>query len=323
MRWTIRAAALADASALPQVEFSAGRRFLTIPELAWLADGDDMPVEAHQRYIAQGTEWVALDEKQDLVGFLAAEIVNRDLHIWEVAVRGDVQNRGIGHQLIEAATVFAQERHLQSLTLTTFANVPWNAPWYSRLGFKMSSGDERLAALVRTETERGWPQRCAMRKTINGALALNSIALSVGEAPEIEAFLTDRIYEFNAEATGYFDGESFSGTRRDELGVIRAGVCGYTWEGCCYISHLWVEESQRGGGVGTALLDVAEKHARTKGCQVVLLATHTFQAPGFYERMGYKQQAVVRDHPVGHASVIFAKLLHQLPQPGLRLRSSR
>jgi N-acetylglutamate synthase-like GNAT family acetyltransferase len=189
MSWTIRVAALADASALPQVESSAGRRFLTIPDLAWLADGDDMPLEAHQRYIAQETEWVALDENQDLVGFLAAEIVNRDLHIWEVAVRGDVQNRGIGHQLIDAATVFARERPLESLTLTTFTHVPWNAPWYSRLGFKMSSGDERLAALVRTETERGWPRRCAMRKTINGAMSPGSIVLSVGEAPEIEAFL--------------------------------------------------------------------------------------------------------------------------------------
>jgi ribosomal protein S18 acetylase RimI-like enzyme len=311
MSWTIRVATLADASALPRVEHSAGRRFLEIPELAWLADGEDMPVEAHQRYIAQGTEWVALDENQDLVGFLAAEIVNRDLHIWEVAVRGDVQHRGIGHQLIDAATVFARERRLESLTLTTFTHVPWNAPWYSRLGFKMSSGDERLLALVRTETERGWPRRCAMRKTIDDIMSPNSIVLSVGEAPEIEAFLADRIYEFNAKVTGYFDGESFSGTQRDELGVIRAGVCGYTWGGCCYISYLWVDESQRRCGLGTALLNTAEKHAKTKGCKVVLVATHTFQAPGFYERKGYKQQAVVQNHPVGHESVVFAKLLHE------------
>jgi GNAT superfamily N-acetyltransferase len=316
MRWTIRVAALTDASALPQIEFSAGRRFLTIPDLAWLADGDDMPVEAHQRYIVQGTEWVALNENQDLVAFLAAEIVNRDLHIWEIAVRGDVQNRGIGRELINVAIAFARERYLESLTLTTFAHVPWNAPWYSRLGFEISSDDERLATLVLAETERGWPRRCAMRRTIKGVLSANSIALSVGEAPEIEAFLAGRIYEFNAKATGYFDGESFSGTLRDDLGVIRAGVCGYTWGGCCYISYLWVEESRRGGGLGTALLNAAEKHAKTKGCQMVVLATHTFQAPGFYERMGYKQQAVVRDHPVGHASVVFKKHLHQLTRAG-------
>jgi len=316
MTWTIRGAELADADALPKIEYSAGQRFLTIPDVAWLADGEDMPVEAHQRYIARGTEWVAVSEAQELVGFLAAEIVNRDLHIWELAVLADVQNRGIGRQLIDAATNFARDRHLRSLTLTTFAHVPWNAPWYSRLGFRASSNDERLAGLLRTEAERGWPRRCAMRKMINGGMSPDFIVLTVGEAPEIETYLADRIYEYNAQATGYFDGESFSATQRDESGVIRSGVCGYTWGGCCYISYLWVDESQRGCGLGTALLNAAEAHARTKECKVVLLATHTFQAPQFYEGMGYQQQAVVQNHPPGHASVVFAKLLRELPDPG-------
>jgi hypothetical protein len=42
---------------------------------------------------------------------------------------------------------------------------------------------------------------------------------------------------------------------------------------------------------------------------VVFLATHSFQAPGFYERMGYERQSVLQDHPVGHSSLIFAKRL--------------
>lgn len=168
MSWTIRVAALSDAGALPQVEFSASRSFLIIPDLAGLPDGDDMSVEAHQRYISQGTEWVAVNERQEPVGFLASEIINRDLHLWELAVRKDLQNRGIGRQLVCAAEIFAQKRRLESLTLTTFSHVPWNAPWYSRMGFKLSVGDERLAALIRAETERGWPRRCAMRKAIDG-----------------------------------------------------------------------------------------------------------------------------------------------------------
>ena len=137
------------------------------------------------------------------------------------------------------------------------------------------------------------------------------IVLSAGEAPEIEAFLAERIYEFNAKATGYFDGESFSGTERNESGAIRAGVYGYTWGGCCYVSYLWVAETERGHGLGTALLNAAEKHAKVRCCNVMLLATHTFQAPAFYERMGYEQQAVVQDHPVGHASVFYSKRLRE------------
>jgi GNAT superfamily N-acetyltransferase len=135
------------------------------------------------------------------------------------------------------------------------------------------------------------------------------VELAVGEAPEIQAFLAERIYEFNAKATGYFDGESFSAIRRSQSGAIQAGISGYTWGGCCYVSHLWVDDSERGRGLGTALLVAAEEHARSKGCKVVFLATHSFQAPAFYERLGYEEQATVRDHPLGHANLVFAKAL--------------
>ena len=142
-------------------------------------------------------------------------------------------------------------------------------------------------------------------------MTYDPVVLRVGEDPETQAFLADRIYEFNSEATGYFDGESFSGTQRDESGAIRAVICGYTWGGCCYVSYLWVHESERGDGLGTALLLAAEEHAKKRGCKVAFLATHSFQAPAFYERLGYKRQAVVQDNPVGHASLVFAKRLPQ------------
>ena len=93
-------------------------------------------------------------------------------------------------------------------------------------------------------------------------MPLTSIAFHVGEDPEIQAFLAERIYEYNSRATGYFDGESFSGTQRDKSGGIRAGICGYTWGGCCYVSYLWVHESERGHGLGSALLAAAEEHAK-------------------------------------------------------------
>ena len=126
-----------------------------------------MSAETHQCHIAQGTEWVALNAAREIVGFLAAEIFGRDLHIWELAVRAESQNQGIGTGLIERAAAFARERGLDSLTLTTFANVIWNAPWYERLGFVVTLTDERLAAIMQAETERGLPDRCAMRMKLD------------------------------------------------------------------------------------------------------------------------------------------------------------
>jgi GNAT superfamily N-acetyltransferase len=311
MSWTIRLAESEDADALPAVERSAGMRFRSIPDLAFLADGDDMPVEWHRRHIAQGTEWVALSEAEEIVGFLAAEIIGPELHIWELAIRSDEQNQGIGRRLIEVACSFARQRGLRSLTLTTFSNVPWNGPWYQRLGFVPFRNDERLAGLVRTESERGWPGRCGMRKT------LESVRIGIGEALEIEAHLAERIYDYNARATGYFDGRTFSSVQRDHSGRINAGISGYTWGGCCYISYLWVDETERGRGVGTSLIKAAEEYAKSVRCPRMLLATHSFQAPAFYERLGYKKEAVVQDHPPGHASFYFGKWLtaQRSPRP--------
>jgi GNAT superfamily N-acetyltransferase len=142
-----------------------------------------------------------------------------------------------------------------------------------------------------------------------GDMKLPAIELRRGDVQEIETFLADRIYEFNSTATGYFDGESFAAVQRDESGTILAGISGYTWGGLCLVSYLWVAEQQRGNGIGSRLLRIAEQHAKDKGCVVMLLSTHSFQSPGFYARMGYEQQASIKDNPVGHSDVFYAKRL--------------
>jgi GNAT superfamily N-acetyltransferase len=129
------------------------------------------------------------------------------------------------------------------------------------------------------------------------------------ECQALEAFLVERIYEFNARATGYFDGRLLGGRLRNDAGEVIAAFNGYTWGGCCVVAHLWVHETRRGRGLGRALLGAAEAEAARRGCEQVILSTHSFQAPGFYERLGYESQAVVRGQPKGHANVVYAKRL--------------
>ncbi|HEX4326483.1 MAG TPA: GNAT family N-acetyltransferase [Burkholderiales bacterium] len=144
-------------------------------------------------------------------------------------------------------------------------------------------------------------------------MSLPPIELQRGDCPEIEAFLAQRIYEFNAQATGYFDGESYAAVQRDEVGAIIAGISGYTWGGVCFVSYLWVAQAYRGQGWGGALMLAAEQNAREKGCALALLSSHSFQSPGFYAHMGYEAQVSVRDHPVGHSDIFFVK---RLARPG-------
>ncbi|MEP6621325.1 MAG: hypothetical protein ABJE47_18510 [bacterium] len=87
----IRLAERRDATRLPAIERSAGQSYRQIPDLSWIADGDDQSVERHLELIALGTNWVVVDHPDSPIGFLSAEVLGDSLHVWEVAVRQDRQ----------------------------------------------------------------------------------------------------------------------------------------------------------------------------------------------------------------------------------------
>ncbi len=171
----IRLAVRRDAASLPAVERSAAQRFREVPDVAWIADSGTTSPKVHKHYIKEGTVWIAEDELGSVVGFLTAERVGDDLHIWEISVCLDHQGRGIGRRLIEAATVYARDAGLAALTLTTFGNLHWNAPFYAKLGFETlrPGEDRRLAHILDKEATSipGGP-RCAMRKRLSGRTRL-------------------------------------------------------------------------------------------------------------------------------------------------------
>jgi GNAT superfamily N-acetyltransferase len=129
------------------------------------------------------------------------------------------------------------------------------------------------------------------------------------ECEQLEAFLVERIYEFNAQATGYFDGRLIGGQMRDEAGDVIAAINGHTWGGCCVVAHLWVHELHRGRSLGRLLAQAIEAEASRRGCEQIELSTHSFQAPAFYERLGYEKQAVIHGQPKGHANIAYVKRL--------------
>jgi GNAT superfamily N-acetyltransferase len=127
--------------------------------------------------------------------------------------------------------------------------------------------------------------------------------------PELTALLEERIYEFNARATGIYDGTLLSASIIDESGKLVAGVSGHTWGGCCTIVLLWVDESLRGTGMGRALMQAAEEEAIRRGCRQIILSTHSFQAPRFYEKLGFRRLAAIPNNPVGYEDLIYVKEL--------------
>lgn len=128
---------------------------------------------------------------------------------------------------------------------------------------------------------------------------------STADVSRLEASLD----AFNAATTRISDGRLLTILLKREDGEIYAGLHGHTWGGCCEIKILWIDEPNRGRGLGTELLRAAEREARRRGCRQLLLTTHSFQAPGFYEKEGYRRIAAVEDQPAGHSHIVMVKRL--------------
>lgn len=122
-------------------------------------------------------------------------------------------------------------------------------------------------------------------------------------------YLEDRLYEFNKAATGITDGRSLGVFLRDSARNIVAGAAGHTWGDTCELRQVWVSEPLRGQGIGRGLLAEAEAEAVRRGCIQIILSTHSFQAPKFYEKLGFTPISDVPDYPRGYSQVVFRKRL--------------
>ena len=165
--WSLRLARPADAAAMPEIARAAAA-FAGGPELSGL-DLARTPTRTEAefaRLIRKGHSLVA-HVGEALAGFLVAERFSRELHIWEMDVAPAFQRRGIGAGLVRAAQIDARNSGITALTLTTFRDVAWNAPFYARLGFvEVTALDAhmRLAGELAVEVDSGLPadRRCAM-----------------------------------------------------------------------------------------------------------------------------------------------------------------
>ncbi len=116
-------------------------------------------------------------------------------------------------------------------------------------------------------------------------------------------YLEDRIYEFNVQTTGIADGRGLALIVRDDAGRVIAGAVGHTWGGTCELKQVWVDEPLRRAGLGRELLQHAIAEAEARGCTQLLLATHSFQAPRFYAKLGFRELHRLSDYPRGHAEI--------------------
>lgn len=107
---------------------------------------------------------------------------------------------------------------------------------------------------------------------------------------------------------------------RDEAGVVVGGLIGRTTAAWLYVELFWLPETLRGTGLGTRAMLAAEAEAVRRGCIGAHLDTYDYQAPGFYQKLGYEMFGSIEDHPPGHTRFWMRK---RFTDPGMDVAASK
>ncbi len=154
--------------ALQRIERLAGAPFRALAMDA-IADDEPLPIHRLAQYQQAGRAWLA-QRDDELVAYLLLDVIADAAHIEQVSVDPQHARQRIGQQLIETAAAWARTKGLRQLTLTTFAHVPWNGPYYTTLGFTVVDESEQppeLRAIRAEERAQGldrWPRVVMLRQ---------------------------------------------------------------------------------------------------------------------------------------------------------------
>lgn len=124
---------------------------------------------------------------------------------------------------------------------------------------------------------------------------------------ELRRQIKEEIKEFNNQISPAHKEARITGKQAldialyDKEGRLVGGLMGDTYWNWLDIDNLWLHEDYRRQGLGSKLLQTAEKEARQRGCCRAVLSTFSFQARDFYEKQGYHVTGSLDDYPPGES----------------------
>ena len=167
----IRSGFLSELEFLQEIERRAGAIFADY-EMAAIANDDPLSIESLSKYCVEERLWVAVDETDNPIAYIIIDLIDGAAHIEQVSVDPEYSGQRIGQALIDTVYDWAKRQNLPALTLTTFTNVPWNAPYYQRLGFQVIPVSQQSPGLQRVRIEERrhgldqWPRVCMKRDIV-------------------------------------------------------------------------------------------------------------------------------------------------------------
>jgi GNAT superfamily N-acetyltransferase len=137
---------------------------------------------------------------------------------------------------------------------------------------------------------------------------LPDITISSLPEPDADRILSAGLNGYNDAIAGYADRMPLYVLVKDPgSGKILGGISGRTSLGLMFIDLVYLPDALRGADIGTRMLALAEEEARRRGCRAGVLYTISFQAPGFYQRMGWRIFGEVPCDPPGASRIFLTK----------------
>jgi putative acetyltransferase len=262
------ASVLAETTSLAELEDAQQRGYL------WVARADDVPVGfAHVKMLEPGIA-----------------------HLQEIDVHPEHGRRGLGRRLVITVCRWAATNGYSSVTLTTFRDVPWNMPFYARLGFEEIPPEElspAMLSVIENETRRGMDprRRAAMRRSISDTHIRRAQLTEHAALVMLWERSVRATHDFLAEADIVFlrplVAEYFAGSATDIwlLTDEESVPIGFLGLASGSIAALFMDPAHRGQGAGRRLISHAQELCG--GALTVDVNEQNVDARGFYEALGF------------------------------------
>lgn len=96
---------------------------------------------------------------------------------------------------------------------------------------------------------------------------------------------------------------------KDADATIQGALTGQSVWHWFYVNLLWIAKDRQSGGLGTRLMHAAETEAKRRHCTGIWVSTYSFQAPAFYQKLGYEPFGHIENFPKGFVRHFFRKRL--------------
>ncbi|ABO23745.1 GCN5-related N-acetyltransferase [Shewanella loihica PV-4] len=147
---------------------------------------------------------------------------------------------------------------------------------------------EKLDDVVKPQTEKPETEKQALESKLG-----ITVSQLEGENSELVDTLVDGVRQYNFDKMGKETSAPLTVLAHDKTGKLIGGVYGRTIYKNFLIHVVWVDESARGTGLGRDLMLEAERVAISRGCQQAQVDTLDFQAPDFYQKLGFSVAGII------------------------------